>query len=175
MTNKVCGRLRCLSATAVIMAFQAAFYAMPLAASEPVPQFSIIPQPLKLSPQSGTFSLTRNTVIVVDPPGREAGDCLAKAIGPLLRDAAVGDSNAALPPKSIVLKIDPALTSLGPEGYTMEISPHRVEIRAAETAGLFYACQTLRQLLDSAVQGNSKSTLIPASPSRIGRSFLGAD
>ena len=163
MTNKVCRRLSCLSATAAITAFQVAFCSMPLAATEPVPQFSIIPQPMKLSSQSGTFSITRNTAIVVDPPGKGAADCLAKAIGPLLgATPAVGDFKAALPPKPIVLRIDPALRLLGPEGYALEISPQSRRNAAAETAGLFYACQTLRQiLLGSTARGNPKSYTIP--------------
>ncbi|MGO9412050.1 MAG: GNAT family N-acetyltransferase [Spirochaetia bacterium] len=48
----------------------------------------------------------------------------------------------------ISLKLDPLLRSaLGNEGYRLSVRPDRVEMRAAEPAGIFYAIQTFRQLL----------------------------
>jgi hexosaminidase len=53
----------------------------------------------------------------------------------------------APPANAITLRRDPALRRLGPEGYTLDVSGAGVRLRAAEPAGLFYAVQTLRQLL----------------------------
>ena len=64
-----------------------------------------------------------------------------------------------MPSKAIALHLDPAIESLGPEGYQLEVAADRVEFRAAGEAGLFYACQTFRQLLPAAV---------PAGPARRG-------
>lgn len=48
----------------------------------------------------------------------------------------------------ISLKLDPLLRSaLGNEGYRLSVRPDRVEMRAAEPNGIFYAIQTFRQLL----------------------------
>ena len=48
---------------------------------------------------------------------------------------------------SIVLATDTALGRLGDEGYELIVSSHSIVARAAKPAGLFYAVQTLRQLL----------------------------
>ena len=52
---------------------------------------------------------------------------------------------------AIRLRLNPRLISLGREGYRLEISPDRITILAHAPAGLFYACQTLRQLLPPAI------------------------
>ena len=46
--------------------------------------------------------------------------------------------------------------SLGEEGYTLEITKKRVEIKAAKPAGFFYATQTLRQLLPAEIESSQK-------------------
>jgi hexosaminidase len=46
-----------------------------------------------------------------------------------------------------VFRIDPSLKRLGPEGYLLDVRSTRIVARAPEPAGLFYAVQTLRQLL----------------------------
>src|SRR5262249_5033233 len=56
-----------------------------------------------------------------------------------------------LPPGSIAFRRDRTLTRLGPEGYTLDVRPGRVVARAPELAGLFYAVQTMRQLLPPAI------------------------
>ena len=53
----------------------------------------------------------------------------------------------SLPPGSIALRRDRSLAKLGPEGYRLDIRPSRIIARAPESAGLFYAVQTMRQLL----------------------------
>jgi hexosaminidase len=52
----------------------------------------------------------------------------------------------------INLIIDASLDSLGAEGYRLTIAPDRITATAARPAGLFYAIQTLRQLLPVEVE-----------------------
>jgi hexosaminidase len=56
-------------------------------------------------------------------------------------------TTGAPPANAITLRRDPSLARLGSEGYALEVSGSRIALRAAESAGLFYAVQTLRQLL----------------------------
>jgi hexosaminidase len=129
-----------------------------VAAEGPSAEFPVVPWPMKLVPLRGTFPLTRDTMIFVDSAGQTTAQYLAGELQPLLGVAVpvrVADSLPA--EKSIVLRIDPALKSLGPEGYALTIAPDRVEMRAAESAGLFYACQTLRQLVPAAAADGPRS------------------
>lgn len=44
--------------------------------------------------------------------------------------------------------------SLAPEAYTMNVTPKKIEIKSADTAGFFYALQSLRLSLPPAIDGN---------------------
>jgi len=75
-------------------------------------------------------------------------DLLAPAMGYRLQRA--DDATAA--GGGILMQIERSLADrLGDEGYELEVTTQSIRIRAAGTAGLFYAVQTLRQLLPSAV------------------------
>lgn len=50
------------------------------------------------------------------------------------------------------LTTDPTLP---PEGYTLDVSPEHISITAADSAGHFYALQSLRQLLPPVAYGNA--------------------
>ena len=58
-------------------------------------------------------------------------------------------------PTGINLLIDPSLDSLGGEGYRLAIEPERITASAAQPAGLFYAIQTLRQLMPWEIERGS--------------------
>src|SRR5208283_4459338 len=57
----------------------------------------------------------------------------------------------------IALALDPQLGRLGPEGYTLAIGPQGIRISAATSAGVFYGCQTLRQLLPASIETGAKA------------------
>ena len=109
--------------------------------------FAVIPRPVQLVPGQGAFTLTPTTVIVTDRATRDLGEMLADYLFPAtgLR-LAVRTTGLARAPV-ISLRLDPALARLGPEGYRLDVTPTRVAIRAAQRAGVFYAIETLRQLL----------------------------
>ena len=49
--------------------------------------------------------------------------------------------------RRITLALDARLRRLAPEGYTLEVAPRAIVLRAPAPAGIFYGIQTLRQLL----------------------------
>ncbi len=128
--------------TVIIFAMLAA-----LAPQSSAAQISIIPRPVSVKPHDGTFRITANTTIVADAASariaRQLADYLEPAIGFSLRVQV----SAVNPAGAIVLRRDATLKRLGREGYTLEVQPSRVIARAPELAGLFYAVQTIRQLL----------------------------
>jgi hexosaminidase len=110
---------------------------------------SIIPQPLHLTQQAGTFILRPDTCIVTKdaqlPLGHALADMLDPATGFSLK---VGPSDQQS--NIIRLKLDVSQAT-GPEGYHLEASPTVITISAAAPAGIFYGMQTLRQLLPPAI------------------------
>jgi hexosaminidase len=114
-------------------------------------ELAILPQPVSMTRDEGYFQLTPDTVIVVDQQtqavGRLLADTLAPALGftlPVLTDMYPAQS-------TISLALDPTFTCLGNEGYTLKVTPRQVTLRANHQAGVFYATQTLRQLLPAAI------------------------
>lgn len=101
---------------------------------------AIIPQPIECTPEAGHFYFDARVHVAAN----------ATFINALRRylDPATGieivESDAAT--ADIVAKIDDnAAASAG--AYNMSVTPQRIEISASGPSGLFYALQTLRQLL----------------------------
>src|SRR6266567_3257098 len=110
-------------------------------------ELSILPQPASLIRNEGYFQLTQDTVIVTDQETQAIGNQLANALAPALGflPRVLTDEHPDLP--TISLGIDPELTRLGQEGYVLKVTERQVTLRAAYPAGVFYASQTLKQLL----------------------------
>ncbi|MBZ0303418.1 MAG: beta-N-acetylhexosaminidase [Anaerolineae bacterium] len=110
---------------------------------------SLIPQPAQLVRQSGTFVIDSNTRIAVSA-GAEAvaqrfAEELRRATGFALPvDTLPAEADAATGTLALILD---RTTSGGDEGYSVQVTPNQVTIRAAAEPGLFYGTQTLRQLL----------------------------
>ena len=108
---------------------------------------AVIPRPVTLTPAAGRFRLTSGTVIWTDAASVAIGRQLARYIEPATGFTFVVRTSGTPPANAIVLRRDASLRRLGPEGYALEVRPGRVTARASEAAGLFYAVQTIRQLL----------------------------
>jgi hexosaminidase len=118
------------------------------AAQPPAPTpIAVIPQPVKVVERSGHFTVTRHTVVWTDaasaPIAQQFVRYLEPATGFVLRVRTGGTAPAA----SIAFHRDRSLKRLGAEGYLLDVRSARIVIRAPEAAGLFYAVQTLRQML----------------------------
>ena len=108
---------------------------------------SLIPLPVKLTAQTGHFTITARTIISTDagsaPLGRQLARWLEPATGFRFRVLAGGSA----PGGSISLRRDASLNHLGDEGYRLDVRPGGIVARAPGSAGLFHAVQTIRQLL----------------------------
>ncbi|KAA6432605.1 family 20 glycosylhydrolase [Rufibacter glacialis] len=152
--------------TACALTFLSAPYSV-ATGQEKAPQqaISIIPQPVKLSRQSGSFALTKDTKIFVDAKNeqlRKIGEQLAGSfkemtgIQPAIVQKAP-DKNAT---NSIFLTLKTPVDTLGEEGYTLKVQPERVVLAAKTPNGLFLGTQTIRQLLPA--QPTTSPVTLPA-------------
>ena len=109
---------------------------------------AIIPQPTRLTPSSEQFVVDDGTVIWTDDASADRGRQLAAYLAPAMGFTLAVRSGGSAPPRSIQLRRDASLRPLlGGEGYRLRVGSGGMSAQAAEQAGLFYAVQTIRQLL----------------------------
>jgi hexosaminidase len=109
---------------------------------------AVIPQPTRVTTGSGQFVVDASTVIWTDGANADRGRQLAAYLAPATGFTLEVRSGGNAPPGSIQLRRDASLgQALGREGYRLRVGPGGVVAQAAEPAGLFYAMQTIRQLL----------------------------
>jgi hexosaminidase len=115
---------------------------------------AVIPQPVRLTPGTGSFAITAATKIFVGPKNEELrriGQSLSQEIGRAtgVTPAVVQTAPGKQAQNSIYLTLKPAnpADSLGAEGYALSVQPAQVTLAASQPAGLFMGMQTLRQLL----------------------------
>jgi hexosaminidase len=133
------------SAALIILSAVLAAAAQPQPASAPA--IAVIPRPVKVVEKAGHFSITPRTVIWTDAASASIGHDLARYLEPATGYAFTVRTAGTPPAGSIQFHRDRTLKRLGAEGYLLDVSATRVVARAPEEAGLFYAVQTIRQLL----------------------------
>ena len=127
------------------------FFFLSLAAQEvekrPV---SLIPYPVNIEEKEGTFVFTEKTVVAYEEEEMKAlvedfASLFSQSAGftPKLKKGKKGDVH--------ICKDE----GLKEEGYVLMVNPGKIEIKAAGIKGVFYALQTLRQLLPPAIESAS--------------------
>jgi hexosaminidase len=143
-----------ISALAVIALF------CPLFACSQQTRVSVIPEPLSVEPQTG--SLTVRSGMTIDVAGEISDQARAEVqwiagyLSDLLRrtvglDIPVSEVGRAAQTPGITLTLLPdqpsGLSVQEKEAYDLDVSRNGIDIRAQDTAGLFYGAVTLWQLL----------------------------
>lgn len=122
---------------------------------------SLIPYPAKVTTKDGTFEINVDTKIVATEKARKVAALFAKHI-----QTATGFDFAFANDKTqnaIVFELDDKIEH--DEGYSLSVSNDEVIARAKTEKGLFYAMQTLRQLLPISIESKEvvdEKWLIPA-------------
>jgi hexosaminidase len=132
---------------------------------------AIIPLPQKMEVQPGGFVLHAGgpaegtkTKILVNTGAGETGRYLAAELRRRASvDLEVVPAAVAHGPGNIELRLEDAGPPPGGEGYTLDVAPETITIRARSSAGLFYGVQSLLQLLPVAGTAGDPATngLIP--------------
>ncbi len=106
---------------------------------------TIIPRPANIEPDPGVFTLTAQTAIICDAANAWNAT--------YLRDLLQRASGLPLPitpdePTYPCIRLSTTLAQgLGKEGYQLTVREDGIQLEASTTTGVFYAIQTLRQLL----------------------------
>lgn len=122
--------------------------------AEGVNEIALIPKPVKLMRLPGRFRLETATRIRASRDVIAMGKYLQEFLRPatgysLALDEITGDNPQ---PNAILLTTTGNGEILGDEGYHLQVTPEGIVVRAAGPAGVFYALQTLRQLLPAAIE-----------------------
>jgi hexosaminidase len=104
---------------------------------------AMIPFPAKITQKNGSFSLSNQLTVSGDEANQENIAWLQK----ILRDAVGFKVDQVSQDGQIQLSIDPAHSGLGREGYRLVISSEAINLQALTKTGIFYAIQTLGQML----------------------------
>lgn len=111
---------------------------------------ALVPLPRRVVRGDGELLLGPDARIIADRSTVEAARALQDALSPatgLPLPVGLERGNEA-PGGSVAFELSRSLGELGPEGYRLSVDERGVNISAAAPAGLFYAAQTLRQLLN---------------------------
>ncbi len=125
--------------------------------------YPVIPKPVKLEPQRGRFLFNQDTRILYYPANDELkqiggyfSDLLKSAAGFSMQVVAADED--ASKPNTVFFSLDTTL-DLNDEGYLLDITTRAIEVKARTPHGVFYAVQTLRQLLPPQVDGGRQVAL----------------
>jgi hexosaminidase len=133
-----------------VLALAAAILLAGACTSAETEDVDLIPLPAELAVEPGTFELIPQSRIAVSEGAEAVGELLAGVLRPstgfdlpvVVAEPTPGDLGLVLDPDA----------GQGSEGYLLDVTDRGATIRAEATAGLFYGCQTLRQLLPPDVE-----------------------
>ena len=120
----------------------------------------LIPKPTTISQWSGNFTLSGDTKIVAQKDNPETA-AIAELLSSYLKEVSgyeilVSDTKNTAGIIQLTLNND---SEVGEEGYELSINADSVHLNARRPAGLFYAVQTLRQLIPA---NPSETLTLPA-------------
>ncbi|MFK3979714.1 beta-N-acetylhexosaminidase [Micromonospora sp. NPDC050397] len=101
----------------------------------------VLPLPVSARTDAGLFALDGTTTVGAEPACAGVARWLA---GALAQPTGLPLTAAPVTEAAVRLGVDPALPA---EGYRLRVRPERITLTGGSPAGVFYAAQTLRQLL----------------------------
>ncbi len=123
-----------------------ALFAPALLAAAPA-ELRLVPLPRTVTPGAGTFALRGELRIAVTPGNAEDAFAAAQLKEEIESRSAARARVVEGAEGEIVLARDAALADAGEEGYRIDVKSGAIRASARTGAGLFYAVQTLRQMV----------------------------
>ncbi|MBE9510320.1 MAG: beta-N-acetylhexosaminidase [Bacteroidetes bacterium] len=118
-------------------------------------KFNIIPHPVEIEKKDGFFDLKSTTTIIPEKnlylQAKQLKDYLDPATGFNIK---IGEADNQT--DLIILQLNEKLDYLGDEGYTIEVTQNKILIEAFRSKGIFWAFQTILQLLPNDILRDAK-------------------
>ena len=116
----------------------------------PVAEYEVIPQPREISYTPGFFKMSDRPVIAFSRDLNNEARLLQAA---LARDFSINATLKEDKKGDINLVLDTTVLPDKPEGYRLEVTSGKVNIRASSPAGILNGVQTLRQIIRKEEEG----------------------
>ena len=118
---------------------------------------SIIPKPSQIELTKGSFNLSGDTKLYTNTIPSNAASFFAALIKQSTGyKLSVSKATSNAVNKGIYLFVDKNFADTVRGAYSLEVTTNTVVARAADDIGLFYAAQTIRQLLPATIEGTKK-------------------
>lgn len=120
-------------------------------------EINIIPKPVEVKVNPGSFLLTADTKIIFNKGAEEVAvyleDIISKETG-----LSLSTKNSSSSVKSNVIELNISdETNTGQEGYRLSVISEKINITGSKAQGLFYGIQTLRQMYLDKIDTHNKS------------------
>lgn len=131
-----------------IIFFLISFVLLTLSLSAQVNPLSIVPKPTKIVSVTGSFNISNKTALYIQSPeARLAAKALADRLKTDGTNVKIEDLNKSKTDKNVIFFLKTEDSALGTEGYQLSVSSSQINIRANTSQGMYYAVQSLLQLL----------------------------
>ena len=124
---------------------------------------SLIPLPSDIKQGTGFYTLTSATKIVLKTDSSEVKKSCDSFINLINTSTGMNIGYASTSANPIIVGLDSLIKH--PEGYRLKVTPKDITIQAKTPAGIFYAFQTLRQLLPPVIESRTmvvRRWIVPA-------------
>jgi hexosaminidase len=118
---------------------------------------SIIPRPAHMLVTGGAFVMPGRLIIRCPEQAIDAAEALVRLIKPSGVAVELNPRHNML--ANVQFTLDEGLGRIGNEGYRLEVTEGRIVATAPKPAGLFYAAQSLRQMLPADLESSKKFKL----------------